>query len=105
MAAYDREVQHEQGLVKEDTFEPTLIRRMHLVFSPFARQDMLDYVILQSGIHSVPARRKVADEDTGGVLHTRGEATGSAESFQDDLVFDDFTNLPPDFWDEAKAPP
>lgn len=111
LAAYDREIQHEQGVAENDTFEPTLIRRMHLVFSPFSRQDMLDYVILQSGIHSVPARRKLADGDAGlgqtpaGIGLDGGEAAGSAESFQDDLVFDDFTNLPPDFWEEPKVPP
>jgi DNA repair protein RAD57 len=113
LAAYDREIQHEQGVVSEDTFEPTLIRRMHLVFSPFARQDMLDYVILQSGIHSVPERRRIANEDVGDgpVLQSNlsnandQEAAGSSESFQDDLIFDDFTNLPPDFWEEPKVPP
>jgi DNA repair protein RAD57 len=113
LAAYDREVQHEQGVVSEDTFEPTLIRRMHLVFSPFARQDMLDYAILQSGIHSVPERRRIANEDVGDgpVLQSNRsntndqEAAGSSESFQDDLIFDDFTNLPPDFWEEPKVPP
>lgn len=74
---------------------------------------MLDYVILQSGIHSVPERRRIANEDVGdgpALQSNRSnandqEAAGSSESFQDDLIFDDFTNLPPDFWEEPKVPP
>ena len=41
--------------------KPTLIRRMHLVFSPFAPPGTVDYVITPSGIHSLPDSYKLVD--------------------------------------------
>lgn len=53
LSAYDREVLLEAGQDPEADYESTLIRRMHLVFSPFAPEAMLDFVIIESGIHSL----------------------------------------------------
>ena len=39
--------------------KPTLIRRMHLVFSPFAPPGTVDYVITSSGVHSMPDSYKL----------------------------------------------
>lgn len=57
-----REVDDDEmsGPVVED-HKPTLIRRMHLVFSPFAPSGTVDYVITPSGVHSIPDSYKVVD--------------------------------------------
>jgi DNA repair protein RAD57 len=107
LAVYDKERRVEEGTTEEETFESTLIRRMHLVFSPFARQDMLDYVILTSGIHSVPSRSRappVAVEPSGSQVVPQGpvRASGSTEDFEGDLVFDDLSDLPPEFWEQGE---
>jgi DNA repair protein RAD57 len=44
-----------------DDFRPTLIRRLHVVFSPFAPPSTTDYVITASGIHSVPDSYRLLD--------------------------------------------
>ena len=103
VSPYDRELQHEEGLSNEETFEPTLIRRMHLVFSPFAKQDLLDYVILQSGIHSVlRLHRSGYDQGTGTTVqeltNSSEQSKGNGEPFDGDMVFDDLSDLPPEFW-------
>ena len=85
-------------------WEATLIRRMHMVFSPFAKQDSIDYVILQSGIHSLPPADYREDVDdvqnaTTGLPGYQGRS--EPQVFDDDKhneVFDDLGNLPVDFW-------
>lgn len=87
----------------ESSWEATLIRRMHLVFSPFAKQQCVDYVILQSGIHSLPPadyHNKTNGDKSLTVPNQPGSAapqTQEANEFADD-VFDDLGNLPVDFW-------
>ena len=56
----DEEEEGVLGVVVED-HKPTLIRRMHLVFSPFAPPGTVDYVITPSGVHSLPDSYKVVD--------------------------------------------
>lgn len=101
---YRQGLEEEERLAgNEQSWEATLIRRMHLVFSPFARQDCLDYVIMQSGIHSLPPGECNSTTDN----ETRTTATGPTEQqatrakedneFPDE-VFDDLGNLPVDFW-------
>jgi hypothetical protein len=76
---------------------------MHLVFSPFAKQQCVDYVILQSGIHSLPPadyHNKTNGDKSLTVPNQPGSAapqTQEANEFADD-VFDDLGNLPVDFW-------
>ncbi|ORX33585.1 P-loop containing nucleoside triphosphate hydrolase protein [Kockovaella imperatae] len=46
---------HDMGLMVDvDAVKPTLIRRFHVVFSPFAPPSTVDYVITPSGIHALP---------------------------------------------------
>ncbi|KAJ9124057.1 hypothetical protein QFC22_000850 [Naganishia vaughanmartiniae] len=91
----------------ESSWEATLIRRMHLVFSPFAKQECIDYVILQSGIHSLPPAdyHHSANGDTSLTAPNQsGPAaaqTQDAKEFGDD-VFDDLGNLPVDFWNSEE---
>lgn len=91
------------GSSPEQSWEATLIRRMHLVFSPFAKQDCLDYVILQSGIHSLPpgdynnTTENESRSTTAGPAGPTGARTLEDNEFQDE-VFDDLGNLPVDFW-------
>lgn len=91
------------GPSADQSWEATLIRRMHLVFSPFAKQDCLDYVIMQSGIHSLPPGEYSSTTDNESRT-TIGGSTGQPAArapddseFQDE-VFDDLGNLPVDFW-------
>ncbi|WVQ94040.1 hypothetical protein IAU59_001118 [Kwoniella sp. CBS 9459] len=52
----------QQGLgVEVDDVKPTLIRRMHVVFSPFSASSTVDYVITPSGVHTLPGSYKVID--------------------------------------------
>ncbi len=44
-----------------DESTPTLIRRFHVVFSPFAPPSTTDYVISASGVHTLPNTTKVQD--------------------------------------------
>ncbi|KAJ9097757.1 hypothetical protein QFC21_004795 [Naganishia friedmannii] len=87
----------------ESSWEATLIRRMHIVFSPFAKQQCMDYVILQSGIHSLPSAdyHSNTNGDTSVNVPNQSGPTlaqrQDAKEFADD-VFDDLGNLPIDFW-------
>ena len=110
ISPYERERQHEEGLSNEETFEPTLIRRMHLVFSPFARQDLLDYVILQSGIHSVlRLHRSNHNQNTGpnvqGMTSSSKQSKSNGQPFDEDMIFDDLSDLPPEFWQDDQNLP
>jgi DNA repair protein RAD57 len=99
--------------IQVDENTPTLIRKFHVVFSPFAPPSTTDYIITASGVHSLHGSRKIldldsiikqrrkrdailaalADEDDGDVMDkTAGEVGGE--------VFDDLEGLPAEFWDE-----
>jgi DNA repair protein RAD57 len=47
--------------IELDSDAPTLIRRFHLVFSPFAPSSTTDYIIAPSGIHSISGSRRLLD--------------------------------------------
>ena len=99
--------------------KPTLVRRMHLVFSPFAPPSTVDYVITESGVHSLPDSRRLVD--LGDALKRRatnarlaaaareGVSSQELESSPRDVrgrdeddfgeeVFDDMGDLPAGFW-------
>lgn len=129
------------GFVAAD-IKPTLIRRAHLVFSPFAPPGTIDFAITPSGVHTlrdsykldeagdaIRARTRAAmrrrqheasdgheevdaGEITGRAARTRaddgdrgaGDDDGPNGDGDDDDefggdVFDDFGELPPEFWD------
>lgn len=73
----------------------TLIRRLHLVFSPFAPESMIDYMILSSGIHSLPTSQTTPRRGHRGVfpIHTQTrtddvEAEAEAEVQNQALEYD-----------------
>jgi DNA repair protein RAD57 len=47
--------------IELESDSPTLIRRFHLVFSPFAPSSTVDYLIAPSGIHSISGSRRLLD--------------------------------------------
>lgn len=108
--------------VQVDEDKPTLIRRLHVVFSPFAPTATLDYVITPSGVHSLPDSYKLADlteamkrrkaaakaeavlrEQNGsqeGGFEVGGQGVVVVEEEEDyGEVFDDLGQLPAEFWD------
>lgn len=68
------------GPVVED-HKPTLVRRMHLVFSPFASPGTVDYVISPSGVHSLPDTYKL--EDISETVKRQAKKTRLARLVQD----------------------
>ncbi|WWC66935.1 uncharacterized protein I206_100842 [Kwoniella pini CBS 10737] len=108
----------------------TLIRRFHVVFSPFSAPSTIDFVVTSSGVHSLTEtykkidttetviKRKIKEEkerelekedeefiprDEIGIDHQYGmnrtmedEQTKVTEEW--DEVFDDFGELPDEFW-------
>ncbi|KAK8845397.1 hypothetical protein IAR55_006110 [Kwoniella newhampshirensis] len=121
--------------IEVDDAKPTLIRKMHVVFSPFSPSGTVDYAITPSGVHSLPdsykmlditetvrkrreterkAREKEREEQRRQVgLRPLDECEGERqreheqeqeqeeqeEEFGDE-VFDDFGELPAEFWEE-----
>lgn len=103
------------GMVVEED-KASLIRRLHVVFSPFAPAATIDYVVTPSGLHSIPdtckllevenkARRKRDMEkfekeqlDENPIAEDEGHAAGMVEEFGDE-VFDDLGELPAEFWE------
>jgi DNA repair protein RAD57 len=103
--------------------KPTLIRRMCLVFSHAAAPAVLDYIITPSGVHALagscrpvdlgPALRKremraraafteVREEphDVARVsLPPSSQPQSSQVEREDDDVYDDLGELPPEFWE------
>ncbi|WVQ76385.1 hypothetical protein IAR50_006051 [Cryptococcus sp. DSM 104548] len=104
--------------VKVDKAEPTLIRRLHVVFSPFAPSSTIDYAIIPSGVHSLPGsyhqidpvanmRKKWGDSGVPTSQGTIGTAdgldgetvgSGTGAGWDSDDVYDDFGDLPAEFW-------
>lgn len=68
------------GPVVED-HKPTLVRRMHLVFSSFASPGTVDYVITPSGVHSLPDTYKL--EDISETVKRQAKKTRLARLVQD----------------------
>ncbi|TYJ54244.1 hypothetical protein B9479_005088 [Cryptococcus floricola] len=109
--------------VEVDKAEPTLIRRLHVVFSPFSQSATIDYAITPSGVHSLPGsyqkidpvanmRKKWGYGDVPASQGTLGSVEvldgGTVESEADavwdcDEVYDDFGELPAEFWDGVLA--
>lgn len=112
--------------IEVDESTPTLIRRFHVVFSPFAPPSTIDYIITPSGVHTLEGTRKITDlasvdrarrkrdamraaideeewstglvgPDHGDSGHDHGEAARGREGEE---VFDDLGQLPAEFWDE-----
>nr|XP_031863658.1 uncharacterized protein CI109_000910 [Kwoniella shandongensis]KAA5530730.1 hypothetical protein CI109_000910 [Kwoniella shandongensis] len=115
--------------VEVDDIKPTLIRKMHVVFSPFSPSSTIDYAITPSGVHSLPESYKVLDvtetvrkrregerkerekerEDQRrqiglAPLHPQTQSQSQEEQEEGeefgDEVFDEFGELPAEFWEE-----
>lgn len=96
--------------------EKELVRRFHLVFSPFAPPAMLDYVILSDGIHALPASLRLVD--LGPAIRRRDlRLRASLEEPMEDMpgahlgsdIYDEM-DIPPELWeglddDTNAAPP
>lgn len=54
-------LQDESWGIELESDTPTLIRRFHLVFSPFAPASTTDYIIAPSGIHTISGSRRLLD--------------------------------------------
>lgn len=78
-----------------DSSQPTLIRRLHVVFSPFAPPSTTDFIISKSGVHSVPARTRPAVT----TQHSEEEYAAG------DDVFDDLGELGDEFWNAQRMMP
>lgn len=99
------------GIMLDDS-TPTLIRRFHVVFSPFAPPSTIDYIISPSGIHTLEGTRKMLDLES--IIRKRkrqdeilaaiadGEdipgPPGGADEYADE-VFDDLADVPAEFWE------
>ncbi|WVR03346.1 hypothetical protein IAU60_000337 [Kwoniella sp. DSM 27419] len=110
-----------------DDVKPTLVRRMHVVFSPFSPACTIDYAITSTGLHSLPGSMKVIDvtevvrkrrereelarqrelEEVqrldGSVTVATGQEDVGDEEDQDFDVFDDFGDLPAEFWQDGNV--
>lgn len=102
-----------------DDSKPSLIRRMHLVYSPVATPGMLDYIIAPSGVHTLPGsyrpvdlgpairrrdiRLRAAIEDAKDEDVKEEYLTQPSSQVNDLDVFDDLGELPPEFWEGVEA--
>ena len=108
--------------IQIDESSPTLIRRFHVVFSPFAPPSTVDYIITPSGVHSLEGTRKVIDltsidrarkkrekmlaaiddeEWSTGLVTTSDKGIEEVRhgDGDEDEAFDDLGQLPAEFWD------
>lgn len=99
--------------IELDSDAPTLVRRFHVVFSPFAPPSTIDYIIAPSGIHSLSASRKMLD--LASIQHKKkviaaikaeietGDSPGGAGMDgmgQEDFgLEDDLGDVPAEFWE------
>ncbi|RSH79032.1 uncharacterized protein EHS24_001960 [Apiotrichum porosum] len=106
-----------------DESKATLIRRMCLVFSPFAPPGTLDYVLTGSGLHALPGSFRAVDlgpalrrrdarlrtawasreEERAGHRREPQSTPLPATQVDDTDVFDDLGDLPPEFWEGLDA--
>lgn len=108
-----QEDEEDQVGVQVDDNAPTLIRKFHVVFSPFAPPSTVDYIITASGIHSLDGSRQLLD--LASTIRERKKrdamlaamADGESEELMDKTtevfgaeVFDDLDGLPAEFWDD-----
>ncbi|EIW67807.1 hypothetical protein TREMEDRAFT_63698 [Tremella mesenterica DSM 1558] len=101
------------GSQMED-IRPTLVRRAHLVFGPFAPEGMMDYVITEQGIRTLEGsfrnvgmerRRERSKRDKQGLSRTEEEVEIKEVEPGEKEVLDDMGELPPGFWDETPSSP
>ncbi|CAK9786409.1 unnamed protein product [Cutaneotrichosporon oleaginosum] len=109
-ARSDHPLQHQTS----ETEEKVLVRRIHLVFSPFAHPATLDYVILGDGIHCLPSSLRLVD--LGPAIRRRDLRLRAAlDDPADELpahigsdIYDEM-DIPPELWegldDEADEAP
>ncbi|KAK6905098.1 hypothetical protein I203_105917 [Kwoniella mangroviensis CBS 8507] len=115
--------QDKDELVKdeEEDIKPTLIRRLHVVFSPFSAASTIDYVITSTGVHTLNESYKKIDTTSEVIkrqIKEEKERERSQRNFNSsqidpddedeeegdeprvdwDEVFDDFGELPEEFW-------
>ncbi|XAO26469.1 hypothetical protein I312_105306 [Cryptococcus bacillisporus CA1280] len=126
----DQNEDEDQNQDEEAEAKPTLIRRMHVVFTLFCPSGTVDYAITPSGIHSLPGSyepvnilenmRKVwgngKGTQTASVMMGTGDigmgwggiekegvgAVVGGSGLQGD-VFDDYGELPAEYWDAVIA--
>jgi DNA repair protein RAD57 len=106
--------------IELDSDAPTLIRRFHVVFSPFAPPSTTDYIIAPSGIHSIAGSKRLLDlasilrkrkvieairaemDDSGVGLHgkTDDNGNGNGDGVDDEYGLDDsLDDLPAEIWE------
>ncbi|BEI81281.1 hypothetical protein CcaverHIS002_0204410 [Cutaneotrichosporon cavernicola] len=95
---------HPPQLPSSDRDDKELVRRFHLVFSPFAPPAMLDYVILGDGIRSLPASLRLVDLGPAirrRDLRMRAAFEEPAEEMPAHLGSDiyDEMDIPPELWE------
>ncbi|WVO23605.1 uncharacterized protein IAS62_004960 [Cryptococcus decagattii] len=126
----DQDEDEDQNQDEEAEAKPTLIRRMHVVFTPFCPSGTVDYAITPSGIHSLPGSyepvnilenmRKVWGNGKGtqtasvmmgtgdigmgwGGIEKKGVGAVVGGSGLHGDVFDDYGELPAEYWDVVIA--
>jgi DNA repair protein RAD57 len=90
--------------------EKELLRRFHLVFSPYAPPAMIDYVILGDGIRTLPASLRLMD--LGPAIRRRDARLRAAleEPLLDEMpgphlgsdIYDEM-DIPPELWEGLDA--
>jgi DNA repair protein RAD57 len=117
----DRTNDHEDETfgIELDSDAPTLIRRFHLVFSPFAPSSTTDYIIAPSGIHTISGSRRLLDlasilrkrkvmeairaemDDSGVGLKGKEDENGNGNGDGDDEygLDDSLDDIPAEIWE------
>ena len=103
--------------IEFDSDAPTLIRRFHLVFSPFAPSSTTDYIIAPSGIHSISGSRRLLDlasilrkrkvmeairaemDDSGVGLKGKEDDNGNGDGDDEYGLDDSLDDIPAEIWE------
>jgi len=103
--------------IELDSDAPTLIRRFHLVFSPFAPPSTTDYIIAPSGIHSISGSRRLLDlasilrkrkvmeairaemDDSGVGLKGNGDDNTNGDGDDEYGLDDSLDDIPAEIWE------